>query len=306
MTEQKDEQLKVTEQRCASSLLGSIKVLPQWWRALMHNVVVIALLLLGFTFLFMVRAAPLVMHEIFGLVVLAIVILHVYLLRSFFSFVGSERQAVFIYRDIVLLGLIISFVLTLWSGLCISHILFKGVFISHENFGFWRRMHTFASAYFLLFIGLHLGCYLLKFGSWLSESLSQVLSLTINLKPQIASSDKANIERKEEGADTNITNAITAVDTTISNESHYANVRIWLERGLLAGLVLICINGAIQSVQGSFYSHLLCQRSFSFYDYERPWILNAVDQLSIIALFMAISGLIYWALLRCSQPKDKA
>lgn len=292
MTEQKDEQPIATAQGHTGSSSAATTARSQWWRALLQGVVVIALLLLGFTFLFMVRATPLVMHEIFGVVVVAIVLWHVYLLRSFFGFVGGQRQAVFVYRDIVLLGLIVSFVLTVLSGLCISHILFKGVFISHENFGFWRRMHTFASAYFLMFIGLHLGCYLLKFGSWLSESLAQVVVPTTKSKSEAQSSGyvTAKVEKKDQkqehqeaeataaaavtastatasaadnafttstasaasAADTSTDSAAITAAATPASESRYAAVRTWLERGLWAGLLLICINGAIQSVQGGF------------------------------------------------------
>lgn len=315
MTKQKHESFAVKEHSNASSSATTdaataatattaavgAKAQPRWWRMLLENVVVLALLLVGFTFLFMVRATPLVLHEIFGLVVVAVVLVHVYLLRSFFSFVRGQKQAVFIYRDLVLLGLVVSLVLTVWSGLCISHVLFKGVFISHENFGLWRRMHTFASTYLLLFIGLHLGCYVLRFISWLSESLVQSLELATksNVKSHAQSANEVTVHGDGDSA------LAGAGQAALASQSHYAKWRLWLAQGLWVGLVLISINGIIQSVQGSLYSHLLCQRAFSFYDYERLWVWNVVDQLSIVVLFMVLSGLLYGALLRCSQPQEQ-
>ena len=51
---------------------------------LLTGVSVYVLLLLCFSFLFIVHATPLVFHEVFGLLIFVVVITHVVLLRSFF------------------------------------------------------------------------------------------------------------------------------------------------------------------------------------------------------------------------------
>lgn len=238
-------------------------------------------LLVVFAFLFIVHATPLVFHEIFGLVVAVVVIAHVYLLRSFFSFVLKQSQAIFIYRDIVLLGLAISLLVSLVSGVIFSKVLFKDVWNLPGGTGEWREVHTIATSYLLVFIGLHLGCYARKFYLWLSESLAQIV-----ISPVPASAEMPMVEAVKRSL---------KVDLATK----------WIKRFLIAALVLISLNGAVQFISTSFGDKLLGQRAFSFYDFERPWIANVVDQLSIMFLFTAISLVLCILLQNLSTKREK-
>ena len=122
---------------------------------LLTGVSVYVLLLLCFSFLFIVHATPLVFHEVFGLLIFVVVITHVVLLRSFFSFVREQRQPVFIYRDVVLLGLAIAFILAVISGIAFSHVLLKDVISLPGSRRMWHDVHTVSTSYLLIFIGLH-------------------------------------------------------------------------------------------------------------------------------------------------------
>lgn len=247
---------------------------------LLTGVSVYVLLLLCFSFLFIVHATPLVFHEVFGLLIFVVVITHVVLLRSFFSFVREQRQPVFIYRDVVLLGLAIAFILAVISGIAYSHVLLKDVISLPGSRRMWHDMHTVSTSYLLIFIGLHLGCYAQKFATWLSDSLAQLI---VSPAPLSAEDTMADAVKRAQRMNKTVT---------------------WIKRFLGGGLALISVNGIVQFVEQSFFDKLIAQRSFSFYDFESSWLSNAVNQLSIMMLFMAISALLYWGFLHLSAKKD--
>lgn len=293
MTQSEQQPVDQVEVRASQTIVSVVEgqVAPQTQersrskliRQLLVSCVVYGLLLAIFAFLFVVHAAPLVFHEIFGLVIAVVVGFHVFLLRSFFSFAASQRQPFFIYRDFVLLGLAISFVVAVFSGIAFSKVLFRDLLdfsiISRSN---WRQIHTLATSYLLVFIGLHLGCYANKFYLWLSESLAQVF---VSAKPDMT--------------------AMPMVEA-VKRQMKVAQASKWIKRVLIAALVLVSLNGAVQFVSTSFFGKLIGRRAFSFYDFERTWIANAVDQLSIMFLFTAVSILICMLLQNLSTKKEGA
>lgn len=269
------EQVKVVEGKLEPKSKRSSVLKP-----LLTGMLVYALLLMCFAHLFVVHATPVVWHEITGLAVLVVVMVHVVLLRSFFSFVGSQKAPVFIYRDIVLLLLALFFIVSMISGIAFSKVIFRNWLTFLGDRAMWRNVHAFATSYLLLLIGMHLGCYLNKFYIWLSEGLAPlILGKAYQQLPQ----DMAEAVKRAE---------------TLSKAAK--NVRL----ALSVGLGLMAINGLYQFFATSFFYKLINERKFAFYDFDRLAILNVIDQLSIMVLAMVISAFIYRFLLQRSVKPE--
>lgn len=104
-------------------------------------------------------------HEIAGIAILGVFLIHILLNRSWVVSVGRKlfsrstpARTKFSYWMTVLL--VISFLLIVVSGLFISKVLFKGAFTNVPGGnGFWRDVHLFFSAVSLILVGIHLGLY---------------------------------------------------------------------------------------------------------------------------------------------------
>lgn len=143
--------------------------MPSVLRNLLLALVIYSLLLAGFSSIFVPQVMDIAIHEIGALSIVAIVLLHVYLMRSFFSYVLKQHAPFFIYRNFTLLGLLLSLIVAVISGMCISYYLFQGLIPVDRHIA--HLWHNAATSYLLLFIGLHLGCYGSKFFSWLDQSI---------------------------------------------------------------------------------------------------------------------------------------
>ena len=84
------------------------------------------------------RVTTIPVHEAFGLL-MVVVAIHIWFFRGIFSFIGSQSAPVFLWRDLVLLLLALSFVAAVISGIAISHYFFRGWFEIDKRF--WRTMH---------------------------------------------------------------------------------------------------------------------------------------------------------------------
>ena len=145
--------------------------MTKYMRRLFVNFGLFTLLLIGFVLMYAVKTTELVYHEIAGLVMAVLVTVHVVLLRSFFSFVLKQRAPMFIFRDVMLLGIFLCLLGTLVSGISISNVVFSGMFRNVDRM-LMLEMHNGFTAYLLLFIGAHLGCYIGKFCTWLNDAFS--------------------------------------------------------------------------------------------------------------------------------------
>ena len=143
--------------------------MPLMLRNLLLAFVVYSLLLAGFSTIFVPHVMDIAIHEICAISIVAVVLAHVYLMRSFFKLVLQQRAPFFVYRNFTLLGIVISLVAALLSGVCISYYLFQGLIEVDRHVA--HLFHNAATSYLLLFIGLHLGCYASKFFAWLDNSI---------------------------------------------------------------------------------------------------------------------------------------
>lgn len=106
-------------------------------------------------------------HEVAGLAILGVFLIHILLNRKWVVNVGKKlfspstpARTKFSYWMTILL--VISFILIVISGLMISKVLLKEWFEAagiERNKDFWRDMHEFCSAISIILVGIHLGLY---------------------------------------------------------------------------------------------------------------------------------------------------
>lgn len=78
------------------------------FKNLLIAVVVYGILLVGFSTIFVPHVMDIAIHEIGALTIVAVVSIHVYLMRSFFKFVAAQRAPYFVYRNFTLLGILVA------------------------------------------------------------------------------------------------------------------------------------------------------------------------------------------------------
>lgn len=128
-----------------------------------------------FTAIYVPKETSKLIHEILALAIIPVVLFHIIMMKSFFSYFRQQRAGYFYYKDFVILGLIITLLGAWISGLMISKELFKGWwFTVPKQVG--RPIHNAFVQYALIFIGLHLGMYFCKFHHWLDDCFSNMLS----------------------------------------------------------------------------------------------------------------------------------
>lgn len=141
-------------------------------RAFCHYVGLMLVVIAVYFVLYFHRVTTIPVHEAFGLFMVAVIAIHIWFFRGLFSFIGSQSAPVFLWRDFVLLLLVLSFVAAVISGIAISHYFFRGWFEIDKRF--WRTMHTMASTSMLVVVGLHIGCYWPRFVMWFQDAWSNV------------------------------------------------------------------------------------------------------------------------------------
>lgn len=141
-------------------------------RAFCHYVGLMLVVIAVYFVLYFHRVTTIPVHEAFGLFMVAVIAIHIWFFRGLFSFIGSQSAPVFLWRDFVLLMLVLSFVAAVISGIAISHYFFRGWFEIDKRF--WRTMHTMASTSMLVVVGLHIGCYWSRFVMWFQDAWSNV------------------------------------------------------------------------------------------------------------------------------------
>ena len=130
------------------------------------------LLVAGFAQLYFPKVTSKLYHEIIATILFVVVIVHIVLMRSYFTSMLKQKGAFFYYRNFVIIGLAVSFIITVICGIALSKHLYPGLLPIERSFA--RQTHTTAAVYTYIFAGLHLGCYLTRFLNMLNEYLPHV------------------------------------------------------------------------------------------------------------------------------------
>ena len=127
------------------------------------------------------------LHEVFGLAMILVLLVHLVLNRSWFtSFRRGRWTAQRVLNTAVDIGLIASFLVAAVTGICISAFVFRGIMpIDFARNMTLHRLHVWAPFVLLIFVGLHVGlrgrALWMKFSRWahLPESLVLVQGLQL-------------------------------------------------------------------------------------------------------------------------------
>ena len=120
---------------------------------------------LALVLLYKAKVLTLTYHEVVGIAILAVFLIHVLLNRTWVINVGKKlfspqtpTRTKFSYWMTILL--VISFLIIVISGVFFSKVLFKNLFgPDYEPSRIWRTLHLFFSAVSLILVGIHVGLY---------------------------------------------------------------------------------------------------------------------------------------------------
>ncbi len=120
------------------------------WKLLVDVVMIIL-----FLTMYKKRIISIEFHEIMGLLVFAIVLIHLFFNRKLFIASAKKFNKIKTktkLRYLVDVILLVDFVLVVITGIMISKVLF-----SFGYFGIWKFIHNFLAAFALILVGIHIG-----------------------------------------------------------------------------------------------------------------------------------------------------
>ena len=125
--------------------------------------------LLSTVIIFLPQAFGIKAHEYVATIFLVAAIYHILKNHYFFKSCFKEHFAFFIYRDLLTLLLLTSFLVMLVTGVFISGNIFD--FIKWPFQGFMRDLHLSCAIYAFVFLGLHLGLHAFSLFGLIKENL---------------------------------------------------------------------------------------------------------------------------------------
>lgn len=135
------------------------------------RVLFLLIFLLSTVIIFVPQAFGIKVHEYVSTIFLVIAIYHIIRNRYFFKSCFKDRFAFFIYRDIVTILLLTSFLVMLVTGVFISGNIFD--FIKWPFKGFMRDLHLSCAIYAFVFLGLHLGLHVFSLFGLIKDTLGK-------------------------------------------------------------------------------------------------------------------------------------
>ena len=217
---------------------------------------ILSIILMGGNYLF---PADLV-HEILGVALFVLWGVHISLNRRWYSAIFKGKYNPYrIMQTFINCSILICTVFLMISGIILSNHIFTFLNIQ-SGLGFARIAHLLASHWYYLFMSLHIGLH---------------AGLIANKIKQKREAEKYSSLTKNENLE----------EESCSKKA----VRRIIFRILLA---LICAYGIYAFITRGVWKYLILQQQFFFFDLERGYILFAIDYISIIILFAALSHLL--------------
>ena len=241
-------------------------------KALLIAALVYTLLIVFFGQLYFYKWTGKLWHEIAGTIVFVLVVIHLLMMKSIFSYITKQRSAFFIYRDIILLLMAVDFIAVTIFGMAMSKNLYPG-WIPIEK-AIARQSHTSLAIYLYILIGLHLGCYLSKLLSMLNDACA------IRVREQAAAC------------------SIKESKCPFKGSKAPGN---WV----LLSLHIVALNGFLEICKPYYWDVILWQYRKLAIDHDRSYILNTIDQVSITVFFMLVSYYVTRYLLLKDSREDR-
>lgn len=200
-----------------------------------------------------------IVHEILGVALLLLWAVHIALNRHWYGaiFRGSYNPYR-VMQTVINCGILICAIFLMISGIILSNHIFTFLGIE-KGLGFARIAHLLASHWYFLFMSMHIGLHVSMIANKMCHKERNVCH------PELVSGSPG----KE-----------------MPKQVRHNRLRKIL---LFSILALACLYGIYAFIIRGVWKYLILQQQFFFFDLERGYILFAIDYISIIILFAAIS-----------------
>lgn len=214
-----------------------------------------------------------IVHEILGVALLLLWAVHIALNRRWYGaiFRGSYNPYR-IMQTVINCGILICAIFLMISGIILSNHIFTFLGIE-KGLGFARIAHLLASHWYFLFMSMHIGLHVSMIANKMCHKERTVYQPELNAcHPELVSGSPGKEMPKQVRHD--------------SSSTQHNRLRKIL---LFSILALACLYGIYAFIIRGVWKYLILQQQFFFFDLERGYILFAIDYISIIILFAAIS-----------------
>lgn len=214
-----------------------------------------------------------IVHEILGVALLLLWAVHIALNRRWYGaiFRGSYNPYR-VMQTVINCGILICAIFLMISGIILSNHIFTFLGIE-KGLGFARIAHLLASHWYFLFMSMHIGLHVSMIANKMCHKERTAYQPELNAcHPELVSGSPGKEMTKQVRHD--------------SSSTRHNRLRKIL---LFSILALACLYGIYAFIIRGVWKYLILQQQFFFFDLERGYILFAIDYISIIILFAAIS-----------------
>lgn len=214
-----------------------------------------------------------IVHEILGVALLLLWAVHIALNRRWYGaiFRGSYNPYR-VMQTVINCGILICAIFLMISGIILSNHIFTFLGIE-KGLGFARIAHLLASHWYFLFMSMHIGLHVSMIANKMCHKERTACHPELNAcHPELVSGSPGKEMPKQVRHD--------------RSSTRHNRLRKIL---LFSILALACLYGIYAFIIRGVWKYLILQQQFFFFDLERGYILFAIDYISIIILFAAIS-----------------
>ena len=214
-----------------------------------------------------------IVHEILGVALLLLWAVHIALNRRWYGaiFRGSYNPYR-VMQTVINCGILICAIFLMISGIILSNHIFTFLGIE-KGLGFARIAHLLASHWYFLFMSMHIGLHVSMIANKMCHKERTACQPELN-----ACHSELNVCHPELVSG--------SPGKEMPKQVRHNRLRKIL---LFSILALACLYGIYAFVIRGVWKYLILQQQFFFFDLERGYILFAIDYISIIILFAAIS-----------------
>ena len=218
---------------------------------------ILSIILMGGNYLFPAD----IVHEILGVGLFVLWAVHIILNRHWYGAIFKGKYNPYrVMQTVINCCILICTIFLMISGIILSNHIFTFLNIQ-GGLGFARIAHLLASHWYYLFMSLHIGLHV-------GMIKNKVCHPNINRHPELVSGSHAE---------------------KMPKQVRHDKLRKILPRIILA---LVCAYGIYAFIARGVWKYLILQQQFFFFDLDRGYILFAIDYISIIILFAALSHLL--------------
>lgn len=214
-----------------------------------------------------------IVHEILGVALLLLWAVHIALNRRWYGaiFRGSYNPYR-VMQTVINCGILICAIFLMISGIILSNHIFTFLGIE-KGLGFARIAHLLASHWYFLFMSMHIGLHVSMIANKMCHKERTACHPELNACHPEQNTCHPELVSGSPGKE-------------MPKQVRHNRLRKIL---LFSILALACLYGIYAFIIRGVWKYLILQQQFFFFDLERGYILFAIDYISIIILFAAIS-----------------